>query len=114
MTTDGAKVLHIYAQAWEHMDAHIIGNTEGLMALKAAIEKALIDDKGISATPSEWEYDEVMVSDGEGYQVFVMRRDGEWPEVWCGIDTGYTSETCPHRPEWKGPEDVLAEMRHAK
>ncbi len=110
MTTDGAKVLHIYAQAWEHMDAYIIGNTEGLLALKAAIEQALAASNGVCSTP--FEHGEVMVADGEGYQVFVMRRDQEWCEGWKDIDTPYTSDTCPHRPESKAPWQILTEMQN--
>lgn len=66
-------LLHIYAQAQWHSPSCIIGNRAGLERLREAVTNAL--DGGMGETP---EVDGVFASDGEGYEVLVMREDGPW------------------------------------
>ena len=67
------KILNIYGQESWHTDAKIIGNTNGLLELKATIEKALQNGKSTSI-----EDDCLFASDGEGYQVIVECHDDQW------------------------------------
>ena len=61
------KHLVIYSQPAWHEDAIIVGNEEGLLALKTAIENALL--LGSSK-------DEIMLPmDGEGYSLKVVLTD---------------------------------------
>lgn len=59
--------LHIYSQQRWHDDAYIVGNTEGLIALRDAITRALGEERkgGLSA----------FVNDGEGFYGAVVRVD---------------------------------------
>lgn len=57
-------ILHLYAQYAHHADAFIMGNEEGLIALRDAINEAIYPGK----TKSEVE---VYCNDGEGYTIYV-------------------------------------------
>jgi hypothetical protein len=61
--------IHIYGQAYNHSDAFIIGNEEGLIALADALDM-------VSA---HWNDDTIAVNafacDGEGYKIIIKRTD---------------------------------------
>ena len=57
-------ILHLYAQYAHHMDAFIMGNEEGLIALRDAINEAIYPGKIKSEV-------EVFCNDGEGYTIYV-------------------------------------------
>ena len=59
-------VLHLYGQSQWHFPAEIIGNREGLIKLRDAIDLAL--RQGKAEFPA-------MASDGEGYDLTVTRFD---------------------------------------
>lgn len=61
--------LHLYAQAYWHGEAAVVGTRKGLESLRAAIDDALLN--GASAS------EEVYASDGEGYMVLVNLVDAE-------------------------------------
>lgn len=63
------KVVHLWAGASFHEDGYIVGNKEGLEALRRAIDYALVNsdcDVSISKT-----FD-IFTSDGEGYDLHVI------------------------------------------
>jgi hypothetical protein len=64
-------LLHVYGQASYHDEAYLVGNTRGLMALREAIDRVLGTEEVQS---SAW----VSVSDGEGYDMMIMRVDDPW------------------------------------
>ena len=67
------KILNIYGQwAW-HTEARIIGNREGLVALRQAIDEVLKGDV-ITAKQKTGIY----ASDGEGYEVIIELHDDVW------------------------------------
>jgi len=70
------KILNIYGQEEWHTEARIIGNSEGLQALKQTINDALrvISNK---ATTAE-ENNPLFASDGEGYEVIVECNDDKF------------------------------------
>lgn len=74
--------LHVYAQAFWHEDAYIVGNVEGLRALRRAIDAALKVGHAESA--------ELSCGDGEGYCVRVFRVEGAEP--WPRLAVPYTDE----------------------
>ena len=92
----GAEVLHCYAQAFWHTEAYLSGGRGALMALRAAIDKALHDGAGEC---------DLFTSDGEGYTVHVVAMtdaDAERQVV------PYTDD-CARQP-WNdafGPWDAL-------
>ena len=67
------KILNIYGQESYHMDARIIGNTEGLTELRDTINNALMSGKAktLQRVP-------LFASDGEGYSVLVECHNDEW------------------------------------
>jgi len=73
------KILNIYGQPYEHSEAKIIGNREGLESLKQAIDDALTFGSGRATTSSQKE--PLFASDGEGYEVIVESHNTQW-----GID----------------------------
>ena len=60
------KEVQIYCQYIWHDDAYIVGNRDGLIALRDAVDTAL-SDSGIGQAKAE-----LSVSDGEGYDVFII------------------------------------------
>lgn len=79
-----ADILHIYGQEHEHQEAYIVGNREALETLRAAIDRALTHEDGLAMS-------EQFTSDGEGYEVFVVRRDDPWEpgSVWYELHSPY-------------------------
>jgi len=67
------KILNIYGQEAWHGEARIIGNKEGLMELRDAIERAIKD--GGATAGNEWD---LSTSDGEDYDVIVECHNDEW------------------------------------
>lgn len=65
-------ILHVYAQAFWHEEAVIVGNREALLTLRATIDAAL-------QSGGEWNgvSSEVSTADGEGYAIRVRRMDDE-------------------------------------
>lgn len=84
-------VLHIIAQTYYHQPAFIVGNRDGLTALRDALNVALKSSRPVEAI--------VYPSDGEGYRVHV-RCVGNCDD----IPLGYTDrDACPDEtryPEW--------------
>lgn len=70
------KLLNIYGQYDNHTEARIVGNREGLLALKFEIEKAL--GTGVSAVVEGEDSDCIFASDGEGYSVIVEMHNDQW------------------------------------
>jgi hypothetical protein len=67
MTTIETSCLHIYAQALWHDEALIIGDREAIEKLREACDKALLEGKAKES---------FMVSDGEGYDLYIAIEDG--------------------------------------
>ena len=88
------KILNIYGQETYHCDAKIIGNREGLEALKQTIDDTLRVFGGRSTTSNDKE--PLFASDGEGYEIVVEMHNDEW-----GNKDGfwYKEES---RPQYKG------------
>lgn len=60
----GAEVLHCYAQSHWHTEAYISGGRDALLALRAAIDRALLH-AGVAEC-------DVFTSDREGYTLYVV------------------------------------------
>lgn len=70
------KILNIYGQESYHTEAKIIGNREGLEALRQAINGALNLPRGKTSTAQFKE--PLFASDGEGYEVIVEMHNDRW------------------------------------
>ncbi|MDD4984997.1 MAG: hypothetical protein PHQ43_04290 [Dehalococcoidales bacterium] len=71
------KILNIYGQEAWHTEAKIIGNREGLLQLRATIDKAL--QEGKATTPDDPSAGSpLFASDGEGYEVRVEMHNDGW------------------------------------
>jgi hypothetical protein len=86
MSTTTAPILNILSQSLWHDTAVIIGNREGLLALRHTIDAALLAG---SACPT------VAASDGASYRVAVCHRDDM-----ADAPLGYTSHPAAE------PEDL--------
>jgi hypothetical protein len=64
------RVLHIYAQAFWHEEAVIVGTREALLALADAINVAVLKDNSDGV-----ERMEAYTADGEGYDVRIRLMD---------------------------------------
>lgn len=62
------NLLHIYAQPDCHTEAWVVGDREGLKALRDAIDAALADEDKSAST-------EVFAQDNEGYKILVVQTD---------------------------------------
>lgn len=61
-------LLHIYGQYHPHGEAYLVGNREGLLALRDAIDKALNEEAGVAGA-------HVAPADRETYPVIVIYND---------------------------------------
>lgn len=98
-------LLHIYSQEAWHDDAFIVGNTEGLKALRDAINQALKRQSNRSQSVSG----PVSVSDGEYYTTVIVKIDTDWQEEeWRELAVPYTWEHAKERNEKaKHPHDYV-------
>jgi len=74
------KILNIYGQEAWHTEARIVGNREGLLVLKATIDRALTYKRATSSTdekPNDGTT-ALFASDGEGYEVIVEMHNDIW------------------------------------
>ena len=63
------KVVHLWAGASFHEDGYIVGNKEGLEALRRAIDYAIVNS---DCDQSDSKTNGVSISDGEGYDIHVI------------------------------------------
>ena len=87
MSRDGGPpdppLLHMHGQPSWHTEAYVLGNRDGLLALRAAIDAALGQGEGVA---------DVMVADGEGYSLFAMLEDAPWDSpAWERVAVPYTA-----------------------
>ncbi len=80
------KLLHVYEHYAHHDDVWVVGNVDGLLALRNAIDKVLNSTGKVANA-------EVMASDGEGYDVQVVCEESPWQgERWGNLFLPYTAE----------------------
>ena len=111
MPMDKDILLHIHAQEYQHNPAYIIGNRDGLLALKTLIEQALENGDTISANRGN---DMIFTADGEGYEVVVVCDDHDWQTPnWQERVLPYTDDSAMPRNEnnhiepWIGVSDTV-------
>jgi hypothetical protein len=94
-------ILHIWSQYAEHSEAFILGNREGLLALREAIDKALDVGQAHAMT---------FCTDGEGFDTLVVCEDSDWQgPVWQEQKLPYTRfSSDPSYPpqDGQGPWDL--------
>ena len=97
-------VLHVYSQPGFHSDVIMVGNDRGLRALYEALGELL--KKGNSV-----EISEVFVTDGEGYDVIVVKENKE--ENLTNLVAPYTEEyAMDNRFNAVSPFDILNEKEY--
>ena len=67
------KILNIYGQAFYHQEARVIGNNEGLLELREAIDQAILTSRARTSNDAP-----LFASDGEGYEVIVECHNDDW------------------------------------
>ncbi|OHB90222.1 MAG: hypothetical protein A3D89_03645 [Planctomycetes bacterium RIFCSPHIGHO2_02_FULL_52_58] len=92
------KLLHIYSQYSEHADTCIIGNRQGLEALRDAISSVLL----FFVSPCSSSMD-AFVGDGEGFSCHVIKLPGvDFSSLAVPYIAEYANETRPNAiPPWK-------------
>jgi hypothetical protein len=97
------SLVHLYPGYCEHVEAYVVGNREGLLALRAAIDAALASDEAQKIVATE---NDVFCGDGEGYTLFVVRTDEDWRVeggAWDSLRFPYTDERFARQPTRKWP-----------
>lgn len=95
---DVLPMLHIYPQTYHHTEAMVVGNRQGLLALREAIDRAL---EGEGEQKVARVSQDVFVMDGEGYTAWVVRQDQDWQSpAWLDLAMPYTGDYC------KTPDDA--------
>jgi hypothetical protein len=89
--------LHVYAQTTWHDDAFVVGNRQGLEALRAAIDAALSGGAG-QAQP--------FVNDGEGFDAHVLLAS---EEDMAKLAVPYTGDDARDQPGARWPWRLLQE-----
>lgn len=95
------SILHIYAQQAPHDEAFIVGNREGLLALRRAIDAALSQKNGQSK-------ESAFVSDGEGFDVHVILQEGNLQSP------GWIAAAVPYTAEWAAENRESAVWPHSQ
>lgn len=86
------RLLHVYGQQVEHDDVVIVGNNEGLVALRNAIDDVLKNQDEDITNASHF------ANDGEGYDTIIVRNDKPASDrQWTQLESQYTSGTS-YRP----------------
>jgi len=97
--------LNIYSPFAVNMEGFLIGTREGLVQLREAIDKALISNHGLASTS-------LVASEGEHYQVYVMRTDTLKIRT---LQEMYTNDLVLHDDEKVTPEkffdDYIKEIK---
>lgn len=81
----GSNILQLYAQEAWHMEAFIVGNKEGLLALRNAIDEALQSEKKQSVA-------HVSPTDLEGYEAHVIFVGDDEEEQLHRLQLPYTGK----------------------
>lgn len=103
MSSDMARlgVCNIYAQESWHMESFIIGNKQGLIELKNAIDKALNNRIGEA---------DLFPTDFEGYTTYVALVEDE--EKFANLCIAYTNEPGVGADKNSThPTDIIKELR---
>ena len=90
------KLIHIYGQSQWHDDCYIVGSIEGLKMLQQAISEALENGQAVTG-------DHLFTSDGEGYEIRVIRFEAPWGAEWFQLPSTYVDY-----PESRPEEQVMA------
>lgn len=92
-------ILHIHAQQAPHDEAFVVGNRQGLLALRQAIDAALESGQGETAA---------FAADGEGFSVFVILQPG-------GLGSpGWIAAAVPYSGEWAAENRESAVWPHSQ
>lgn len=84
---EGFPLLHVHAQGAWHQEAYVVGNVQGLVALRDAIQTALGQ---LQQRPNGQGEATVYVADGEGYDVVVILDDTAWEgDAWTRAAVPY-------------------------
>jgi hypothetical protein len=90
------EIVHLYAGPSYHMEGYIVASRQGLEKLRDAINKVL-EGNNFAVT-------EVFTSDGEGYDLFVIKHDTSWDDV----ALPYTEYYQNNQAKW--PYQLLKEL----
>ena len=93
--------VHIYAQPFNHGDAYIVADAEGLTAIRDACDAAL--KRGSTAI-------EPFTEDGEGYALIVMNIETRDPK-WALIHLPYILDGIDH-DVGSSPVEILGTLRY--
>lgn len=93
------KLAHTYAQLMWHTEAVTVANRAALLAMRAAIDRALSEGVGSAS---------LSVTDGEGYDHLFVCNDRGWEHPsWIALQTPYTHEAAgDHRTDRTDPFDI--------
>ncbi|MCR4293612.1 MAG: hypothetical protein NUV76_12135 [Candidatus Kuenenia sp.] len=85
-------VVHIYGQHSHHMEVFILGNKQGLISLRNAINEAVYSGKKEAEV-------EVYCNDGEGYDVYIkMVNDKNIDKLPVPYTADYAQDTTGRSP----------------
>lgn len=93
------KVLHVFSQYSWHDDLMIVGDKEGLIALREAIDKAI---KG------KWGQSRATVNDGEEFGIMVGQLHSTEVD---DFQTPYVADYA-HSTQGTDPFDYFRQLRH--
>ena len=105
MTTKVLPFLHLHAQPESHMEAWVVGNREGLMALRKALDEALESDERSAST------EEVFAADNEGFKVLVVVSSAEEVDR-KDVAFPYTSHIYYEKVGRKHPMSLIGPSRY--
>lgn len=91
LLVERVRLLHVYAQRRWHGELRIVGNRNALVALRDAIDAALVN--GVTTTSA-------MTTDGEGYPVIIEPDHSRWDSrSWESRKLPYTDPSVTGQPD---------------
>lgn len=85
--TNMLPILQVYSPRIGHDSSYIMGNKNGLLAMRDAIDKALESSHGIAHEGS------VFVSDGDSFNLVIIKHDSDFQSnFWQQLIKPYTKD----------------------
>jgi hypothetical protein len=104
ISSERTRLLHIIAQSQWHSSAFIVGNRNGLIVLRDAIDEAIRQGSAEA---------NAMVSDGEGYGIEITMENKPWEhEAWQHVAMPYTDPVAAGEPDPSWDVTLLRNALH--
>jgi hypothetical protein len=102
-------IVHFYPQYDNHTEVFLVGNRDGLFALKKAIEKCLSQ----KAIGNNIKNVELSCQDGEGFSCYIVHLSEDWQSpTWQQLELPYTASWHNTNPNSLEPWELYKKIQN--